>query len=131
MNQKNELIFLRYKPNDFSAKEDLQVQQDMPGITAVKVLGLKESQLWRIQSDREGLFPPTNNTIHQSTGRLSKVHKETIVQCERRELNPHAFRHWILNPARLPISPLSRTPQFSKNRFLGRRLFEIHEKSIR
>lgn len=76
MNQKNEPIFLRYKPNDFSAKEDFQVQQDMPGITAVKVLGLKESQLWRIQSDREGLFPPTNNTILQSTGRLIKAHKE-------------------------------------------------------
>jgi hypothetical protein len=45
VNQKNEPIFLRYKPNDFSAKEDFQVQQDMPGITAVKVLGLKESQL--------------------------------------------------------------------------------------
>jgi hypothetical protein len=29
-------------------------------------------------------------------------------ECERRESNPHAFRHWNLNPARLPISPLSR-----------------------
>ena len=27
--------------------------------------------------------------------------------CERRESNPHAFRHWNLNPARLPIPPLS------------------------
>ena len=29
--------------------------------------------------------------------------------CERRESNPHALRHWNLNPARLPISPLSRS----------------------
>ena len=28
--------------------------------------------------------------------------------CERRESNPHALRHWNLNPARLPVSPLSR-----------------------
>ena len=29
------------------------------------------------------------------------------LQCERRDLNPHGFHHWILNPARLPIPPLS------------------------
>ena len=27
--------------------------------------------------------------------------------CERRDLNPHRSPHWILSPARLPISPLS------------------------
>ena len=25
----------------------------------------------------------------------------------RRDLNPHTFRYWILNPARLPIPPLA------------------------
>src|SRR5262245_59339045 len=29
-------------------------------------------------------------------------------KCERRDLNPHPFRDWILSPARLPIPPLSR-----------------------
>lgn len=29
-------------------------------------------------------------------------------ECERRDSNPHVFRHGNLNPARLPISPLSR-----------------------
>src|SRR5690606_1568195 len=28
-------------------------------------------------------------------------------KCERRESNPHALRHWILSPARLPVPPLS------------------------
>ena len=28
-------------------------------------------------------------------------------KCERRDLNPHGFPHWILSPARLPIPPLS------------------------
>ena len=33
--------------------------------------------------------------------------------CERGDLNPHPLRDWILNPARLPIPPLSQvvTPQ--------------------
>lgn len=26
--------------------------------------------------------------------------------CPRRDLNPHSFRKWILNPSRLPVSPL-------------------------
>jgi hypothetical protein len=30
-----------------------------------------------------------------------------IEKCERGDSNPHAFRHWILSPARLPIPPLS------------------------
>lgn len=29
-------------------------------------------------------------------------------ECERRDSNPHALRHGILSPARLPIPPLSR-----------------------
>src|SRR5690606_6119830 len=28
--------------------------------------------------------------------------------CERGDSNPHALRHWNLNPGRLPIPPLSR-----------------------
>ena len=27
----------------------------------------------------------------------------SCVWCERRDLNPHALRHWILSPARLPF----------------------------
>ena len=27
--------------------------------------------------------------------------------CERGESNPHELPHWILNPARLPVPPLS------------------------
>jgi hypothetical protein len=34
-------------------------------------------------------------------------------KCERRESNPHALRHWNLNPARLPVSPLSRRGPFT------------------
>ena len=34
--------------------------------------------------------------------------------CERRDLNPHAFRHRNLNPARLPIPPLSRYGYLTK-----------------
>jgi hypothetical protein len=30
-------------------------------------------------------------------------------ECERRESNPHTFRYWNLNPARLPVPPLSHT----------------------
>ena len=28
-------------------------------------------------------------------------------KCERQDLNLHGLPHWILNPARLPIPPLS------------------------
>lgn len=28
------------------------------------------------------------------------------IWCGRGDLNPYVFRHWILNPARLPIPPL-------------------------
>ena len=38
-----------------------------------------------------------------------------INHCERRGSNPHAFRHRNLNPARLPIPPLSR-PAMASNR---------------
>ena len=30
-----------------------------------------------------------------------------IKECERQDLNLHGLPHWILNPARLPIPPLS------------------------
>ena len=36
--------------------------------------------------------------------------------CERRDSNPHALRHWNLNPGRLPIPPLSRCAQLTAAR---------------
>ena len=44
--------------------------------------------------------------------------KSVELWCERRDSNSHALRHWNLNPARLPIPPLSRiitTPVFPTN----------------
>ena len=38
----------------------------------------------------------------------------TFQECERRDSNPHALRHWNLNPARLPISPLSQERPYGK-----------------
>ena len=44
--------------------------------------------------------------------------------CERGDSNPHALRHWNLNPGRLPIPPLSRaailTPRCAGGRAAGR-----------
>src|SRR6185437_4434402 len=37
--------------------------------------------------------------------------------CERRDSNPHGLPHWNLNPARLPVPPLS--PDFMKNDIAG------------
>src|SRR5690349_20347090 len=31
--------------------------------------------------------------------------------CARRDLNPHIFRYWNLNPARLPVPPRARGPR--------------------
>ena len=41
----------------------------------------------------------------------------SFIQCESRDSNPDALRHWILNPARLPIPPHSqcRKPDFSES----------------
>jgi hypothetical protein len=42
--------------------------------------------------------------------------------CARRDLNPHIFRYWNLNPARLPVPPRARGPRaaaYSKDRPLG------------
>src|SRR5690606_16975760 len=36
--------------------------------------------------------------------------------CERGDSNPHALRHWNLNPGRLPIPPLSRWAHFKAAR---------------
>jgi hypothetical protein len=36
---------------------------------------------------------------------LSEVRRTVSPWCGRRDSNPHNFRHWNLNPARLPIPP--------------------------
>ena len=42
------------------------------------------------------------------------VTRYRISECERGDLNPHGFPHWILSPARLPIPPLSqRWPKYN------------------
>ena len=41
---------------------------------------------------------------------------EIATWCERRDSNPHAFRRWNLNPVRLPIPPLSRSRNYTRNR---------------
>src|SRR5277367_5070223 len=35
---------------------------------------------------------------------------KTVLWCERRDSNPHGVTHWNLNPARLPVPPLSPRP---------------------
>src|SRR5690606_18703164 len=40
--------------------------------------------------------------------------------CERGDSNPHALRHWNLNPGRLPIPPLSRRCILAPARHAGR-----------
>ncbi len=46
--------------------------------------------------------------LHPRRLRISWFCKVThTLWCERRDLNPHRSPHWILSPARLPISPLS------------------------
>ena len=42
--------------------------------------------------------------------------------CGRRDLNSYAFRHWNLNPARLPIPP---RPQAYYSNLVTRRRFEL------
>lgn len=46
-------------------------------------------------------LPESANGQNDARDRASK-------NCARRESNPHAFRHRILSPARLPIPPLAR-----------------------
>jgi hypothetical protein len=35
-----------------------------------------------------------------------QFHSFVVYLYSRRESNPHVLRHWILNPARLPVPPL-------------------------
>src|SRR5215469_12549695 len=39
--------------------------------------------------------------------------------CGQRDLNPHDFRHWNLNPARLPVPPCPHRPEFLTEIRLG------------
>ena len=40
------------------------------------------------------------------------------LECERRDLNPHALRHWILSPARLPFRHSRVRTKVQQNRAL-------------
>src|SRR4249919_3520281 len=53
--------------------------------------------------------PNAGNSL--SSRRLDHLARSPLAEaawCERRDSNPHALRHWNLNPGRLPIPPLSR-----------------------
>ena len=39
----------------------------------------------------------------------SELIHHSLLQCPRRDLNPHPFQDWFLKPARLPIPPLGLT----------------------
>ena len=67
--------------------------------SAVNLLDISQSRFGHGSQDQEykKRTPQTEKVLFLS------------IWCERRELNPHARRHWILNPARLPIPPLSPT----------------------
>ena len=39
--------------------------------------------------------------------RVGTLTRRAPTRCERGDLNPHGFPHWILSPARLPVPPLS------------------------
>src|SRR5579885_1024778 len=55
---------------------------------------------------------------------MSRLEKGALGWCERRDLNPHALRHWILSPARLPFrhSRLARKLREIPSLLKGRRL---------
>ena len=53
-----------------------------------------------------------NPTAPQRPGAIGEIKKDSrsfvaspclSIECERRDLNPHPFRNWILSPARLPF----------------------------
>src|SRR6185437_6210700 len=57
-----------------------------------------------IDDDRQAVVAPLVSARY-IRGRLRTNLRSTrpIIQCGRGELNPHALRHWILSPARLPF----------------------------
>src|SRR6188768_571726 len=54
-------------------------------------------------SSRNGVTARKRPRVRGDTGAVSR--------CARGDLNPHVRRHWNLNPARMPISPLARGVQ--------------------
>ena len=70
----------------------------------------------------EGQWSPDNLSWHKCPGMGNlqmcwKSDNHLILKwCERGELNPYGFLHWILSPARLPVPPLS---LFDIKQFLG------------
>ncbi len=55
------------------------------------------------------LLIESKNPVNQRINRVKKY--------SRRESNPHVLKHWILNPARLPIPPLEQTGGKNKQIF--------------
>jgi hypothetical protein len=50
---------------------------------------------------------PSGKRIRRSTGTTDRKEAEALEAkwCAGGDSNPHVFRHWNLNPARLPIPP--------------------------
>ena len=64
-------------------------------------------------------------TISAWKANVLPLHYTRVLSCKwcgRRDLNSYAFRHWNLNPARLPIPP---RPQASYSNLVTRRRFEL------
>src|SRR6185312_234954 len=52
----------------------------------------------------KGTWPPAPPVSGMRARRPARIHKP-LRWCGRRDSNPHDFRHWNLNPARLPVPP--------------------------
>ena len=64
-------------------------------------------------------------TISAWKANVLPLHYTRVLSCKwcgRRDLNSYAFRHWNLNPARLPIPP---RPQAYYSNLVTRRRFEL------
>ena len=60
------------------------------------------------------------------TGPPSIRHANAVsAWCGRRDSNPHNFRHWNLNPARLPVPPRPREQHHIRPRCRGRRAYNM------
>src|SRR5690606_2979812 len=64
--------------------------------------------------DRHLAFQPLgglHGNLHLVTPRTARMKNRSLrhlfIWCERRDSNSHGLPHWNLNPARLPVPPLS------------------------
>jgi hypothetical protein len=59
----------------------------------------------RIQSNGEFIEPQSSDFREPFSGTNFSLMRHHPPECVRRESNPHTFRYWNLNPARLPVPP--------------------------